>query len=436
MKSLSSVVCSALLLAAVNATAATQRPVTSFKSSKPAARVVPKLRAPNVVLYDQTGTPGVNGTSSQDFEPAFDPFDDMAADDFTIPAATNWSITGATFTGVYFAGPGPMPSMNVTFYNNAAGLPGSVACPTANVVPTLDVAGTVTVAFPPCNLGPGTYWISAQSRMDFGVGGQWGWIGSTVQAANGAVWQNPGGGFGACPTWAPVGGCVAGADPDLSYQITGTIVPSVLTCQVGSNYVTATTAGTIVPGVVDTGNHTDDGTTNVPLPFPVAFYDQVFNSINVDSNGTAQFVSATSSFTNSCLPAPPAFDTLILPHWDDLMTDVETGCAAYPGGVCGIFTDTTGSAPNRVFHIEWRAVYFASTATTANFELRLHEDNANFEVVYGTLAGGGTSATAGAQRDTGSLFTEFACNTALPDNTQVSYTCTLVPVELTGFTVQ
>ena len=67
-------------------------------------------------------------------------------------------------------------------------------------------------------------------------------------------------------------------------------------------------------------------------------------------------------------------------------------------------------------------MYFANTATTANFEVLMHENSSNFEVVYGTLAGGGTSATAGVQAGTGAVFTQFACNTSLADNTQVNYT--------------
>ena len=36
-----------------------------------------------------------------------------------------------------------------------------------------------------------------------------------------------------------------------------------------------------------------------------------------------------------------------------------TGCNGFPGATCGIFTSVTGTAPNRQFNIEWRAVHFA-----------------------------------------------------------------------------
>ena len=57
---------------------------------------------------------------------------------------------------------------------------------------------------------------------------------------------------------------------------------------------TVTPGATIVPGTTDTGNHTDDGVTNVTLPFPFTLYGTGYNSVNVSSNGNAQFVSTNT----------------------------------------------------------------------------------------------------------------------------------------------
>ena len=46
-----------------------------------------------------------------------------------------------------------------------------------------------------------------------------------------------------------------------------------------------------MPGTTDTGNHIDDGTTPITLPFSYTLYDQTFTAANVDSNGTFQFVT-------------------------------------------------------------------------------------------------------------------------------------------------
>jgi len=179
-------------------------------------------------------------------------------------------------------------------------------------------------------------------------------------------------------------------------------------CPPANHYTISQIGGSIVPGTTDTGNHADDGTTPITLPFSYTLYDQTFTTANVDSNGTFQFMSPLSIFTNTCLP-DASRTYLIFPYWDDLRTDANTGCAAFPGGTCGIFTSVSGTAPNRIFNIEWRTVYFATPTTTANYELRLYEGQNRFDVVWGAVAGGNTSATAGVQRDN-TFLTQYFCN--------------------------
>lgn len=99
----------------------------------------------------------------------------------------------------------------------------------------------------------------------------------------------------------------------------------------------------------------------------------------------------------------------IFPYWDDLRTDIASGCATYPFGTCGIFTSVTGSAPNRIFDIEWRTTYTSAPATHANFELKLFEGQTRFDVIYGTVDNGNGSATAGVQRDD-ATFDEYFCS--------------------------
>jgi hypothetical protein len=68
-----------------------------------------------------------------------------------------------------------------------------------------------------------------------------------------------------------------------------------------SNYVTSTTTGnTIEPGSADTGNHCDDCSTAIALPFPVSVYGQTFNAANVASNGALDLIG------NTALPSPMA----------------------------------------------------------------------------------------------------------------------------------
>ena len=73
--------------------------------------------------FNQTDNASANGTSSQNFEAAFDTFDNQMADDFVVPAGETWNINQVNALGSYFNGTGPAVSFNVFFYTNAGTLP-------------------------------------------------------------------------------------------------------------------------------------------------------------------------------------------------------------------------------------------------------------------------------------------------------------------------
>jgi hypothetical protein len=182
--------------------------------------------------------------------------------------------------------------------------------------------------------------------------------------------------------------------PTASPTPTPTAAPTATACGLTLNQI----SGTIVPGTTDTGNHCDDCITTITLPFPFTFYDHTFNAMNLSSNGNAQFTTMDSGYSNTCLPWP-GHDYTIFPYWDDLYT-VNSGY--------GIFTSISGTAPNRIFNIEWRAQYYPGTGT-ANFELRLYEGQTRLDVIYGTLTNGNLDATAGVQIND-NCFTQYFCN--------------------------
>ena len=138
------------------------------------------------------------------------------------------------------------------------------------------------------------------------------------------------------------------------------------------DYTITQIGGSIVPGTTDIGNHGDDTVTTIALPFPYALYGTTFTSVNLSSNGNAQFMTTDTAFTNQCLPWT-THNYTIFPYWDDLYL-VNSGF--------GIFTSVSGTAPNRIFNIEWRAQYFPGSGS-ANFELRLYEGQSRFDVIYG-----------------------------------------------------
>jgi hypothetical protein len=161
-------------------------------------------------------------------------------------------------------------------------------------------------------------------------------------------------------------------------------------------YVITQGADTIVAGDTDIGNHCDGCDTFIPLPFNFQLYGTTYNGVNVSDNGRLDFVNVNEpgGYITACLPAPPGYFTglpyenTIFPLWQDMRTDAGLdGCANFPGGTCGVFTSVTGSAPNRLFNIEWRTVLYWDEAAPQNFEVRLYENDPNgrFDVVFGTL---------------------------------------------------
>ena len=206
-------------------------------------------------------------------------------------------------------------------------------------------------------------------------------------------------------------------------------------------YVITPGTGTIVPGTTDTGNHIDDGSTFVSLPFPFTLYDQTYNGVYVDSNGRLDFVCTGAhdlDWISMCLPATDAvlcpYTYTVFPLWTDQCTDNTPGnCGGDFCTGCGIFTSVEGSVGSRIFHIEWRTVLYGTGGTTpnVNYEVNLFENDPNlkFEVVYGNInpAGATQMFVGGVQKDEVSgFFTQDFCVADTPP-TNVSRTYDIPP---------
>jgi hypothetical protein len=84
----------------------------------------------------------------------------------------------------------------------------------------------------------------------------------------------------------------------------------------------------------------------------------------------------------------------------------------------------SGTAPNRIFNIEWHVVLAGDTTQTGNFEVRLYENDPNnrFDVIYGATQTAYTSnQVVGVQGPSG-FFTQDFCNVPSPQNSSRSYT--------------
>jgi hypothetical protein len=167
------------------------------------------------------------------------------------------------------------------------------------------------------------------------------------------------------------------------------------------------TGATIVPGTTDVGNHCDDCTTLISLPFAYQLYGTTFTSANVSSNGNLQFTSNNSGSEDVGPNSLPnnLYSHTIFPYWDDL--DTGDPVIGPPAGK-GIFTSVSGIAPNRIFNIEWRVVFCCGNSGPPEeiFEVRLFEGAQHFDIIYGTITTSGDQTTVGVQKDNAD-FTQF-----------------------------
>jgi len=144
---------------------------------------------------------------------------------------------------------------------------------------------------------------------------------------------------------------------------------------------------------------TDDGEANVTLPFAFDFYGGSSTAIRVGNNGGLFFGVTTGdlSTANANLGTTTA-NNLIVPFWDDI--DADTG---------DVYYKAVGTAPNRIFVVEWYNRPHFSNVGSATFELILYEGTNNIKYQYLDTNFGnasydyGVSATSGI-RQTGSNY--------------------------------
>lgn len=171
-------------------------------------------------------------------------------------------------------------------------------------------------------------------------------------------------------------------------------VPRTSSAQLGADtYGFSTQSGSFTPvsgGTNVSAIEVDDGTSAfLPLGFEFNYCGTDYDEIKASSNGWLSFVYTGSSsvITNSAsylADIQPA----LMPLWDDLSG--SAGEAHY---------STTGTAPNRVFTMEykdWRWNYSSSYPPTISFQVKLYETTNVIEFIYRQEAGTGNFSGSGA----------------------------------------
>jgi hypothetical protein len=221
----------AAVMVIVGSASGASRPTPTVADAGGHANAPAVTKGSGVVLFSNNTNDAGIGISSQNFEPAFAGYDDVAADDFFVPAHTTWHVTEVDVSGVYYNGsPGPADSETVTFYKNGHRQPG-----TEKVAYTLlgtDNAGSFAIDLP----GKGvtfrggtrgkTFWLSVVANMNFHPKGQWAWETSTNAIGNPNVWENPSNGFGTgCTAWTVVNSCFPGEGASQMFALFGSHNP-------------------------------------------------------------------------------------------------------------------------------------------------------------------------------------------------------------------
>jgi hypothetical protein len=134
----------------------------------------------------------------------------------------------------------------------------------------------------------------------------------------------------------------------------------------------------------------DEGYSFAPLGFTFYYMGMPFNDLKVYSNGFAAFnsyINIINNFSNDYLYTTGSianeYINILAPWWDDfeLMPGTDN-----PPSTGRVWYRTTGSAPNRVFTLEWNAMRVAMPTTsddTFTFQLRLFESTNVIEFHYG-----------------------------------------------------
>lgn len=178
------------------------------------------------------------------------------------------------------------------------------------------------------------------------------------------------------------------------------------------SYTFALSGTPFVSGVTDIGNHCDNCGTAITLPFPVSLYGQTFMAATAGSNGQLTFGTPYDDSGVTCSPFGNTVATYVMaPYWADQCTS-NCGNTACTG--CGIFTTTVGTAPDRIFYVEFRTQYFNQTTDLLHYEIALYENGTPpFRYIYNhivpALARNDSQLVIGVKQDD-TVFTQYACD--------------------------
>ncbi|MFY8033651.1 MAG: hypothetical protein ACOVMN_03970, partial [Flexibacteraceae bacterium] len=131
-----------------------------------------------------------------------------------------------------------------------------------------------------------------------------------------------------------------------------------------------------------TGGNVDDfpSINGIALPFTFVFAETSHTTVSINNNGAVFFGATAPTTFNDFTTANPNTQFIM-----GLATDLSSGTAGT------IKTNTLGTAPNRVFVVEYlNYVRLTPTTSQINFQILLFEGSNRIEIHYGPNNNGGT----------------------------------------------
>lgn len=209
---------------------------------------------------------------------------------------------------------------------------------------------------------------------------------------------------------------IASNDPDeatFDINLTGTATPPPsgsdgFGYHLGPTPVNAFSLKTSDPDVVTAGNLSgDDYTQALNIGFTFYLYDKPFTSCAASTNGLLTFGSQSSSYSPDTIPNASDPNGYIAPFWTDLVK----------GSGSNILYATRGSAPNRVFIIDYQDMEeYGNSAARVSFQVLLYEGSNSIEMQFKKLTGFSTSrgVTVGIENSTGTDGIQYTAQTNRP----------------------
>jgi uncharacterized repeat protein (TIGR01451 family) len=179
--------------------------------------------------------------------------------------------------------------------------------------------------------------------------------------------------------------------------------------------------------ISDTGtavltNSDDSWIENINIGFFFNYYGTDYSQLAISNNGLLFSGVGTWQYINQPITQTPNVHGFIAPYWDDIVTW---------GSADAIYYKTLGTAPNRMFVVEWHDnQHYSSSTSGITFEAILYEGTNNikfqykdvdFGNVYGAVGGdnppynNGGSATVGIEGPTGDVGLQYSFNEQVID---------------------